>query len=142
MAVQNQPTCLTETTVPRIEGGSVNPTFTESEQAKLVNTRPSFIDSVAYFRHTKYNDADWRAPASKSDDCQENKAGRHEHSRLDSRVRNAKPATGTNGPLIPGDPEREAEAIRSKEGIPLIKPVVDDLLDISRKTGIPFEVKR
>ena len=55
--------------------------------------------------------------------------------------RNTKPAPGTNGPLIPGDPEREAEAIRSKEGIPLIKPVVDDLLDISRKTGIPFEVK-
>jgi LDH2 family malate/lactate/ureidoglycolate dehydrogenase len=55
--------------------------------------------------------------------------------------RNTKPAPGTNGPLIPGDPEREAEAIRSKEGIPLIKPVVDDLLDISRKTGIPFEMK-
>jgi len=55
--------------------------------------------------------------------------------------RNTKPAPGTNGPLIPGDPEREAEAIRSKSGIPLIKPVVDDLLDISRKTGIPFELK-
>lgn len=55
--------------------------------------------------------------------------------------RNTKPAPGTNGPLIPGDPEREAEAIRSKEGIPLIKPVVDDLLDISRKTGIPFAVR-
>jgi L-2-hydroxycarboxylate dehydrogenase (NAD+) len=54
--------------------------------------------------------------------------------------RSTKPAPGTDGPLIPGDPEREAEAIRSKEGIPLIKPVVDDLLDISRKTGIPFEV--
>src|SRR5262252_2152520 len=52
--------------------------------------------------------------------------------------RNAKPAPGTNGPLIPGDPEREAEAIRSKDGIPLLKPVVDDLLDISLKTGIPF----
>jgi L-2-hydroxycarboxylate dehydrogenase (NAD+) len=55
--------------------------------------------------------------------------------------RKTKPAPGTNGPLIPGDPEREAEAIRSKEGIPLLKPVVDDLLDISRKTGIPFEVR-
>jgi len=54
--------------------------------------------------------------------------------------RKTKPAPGTNGPLIPGDPEREAEAIRSKEGIPLIKPVVDDLLDISKKTGIPFEM--
>jgi L-2-hydroxycarboxylate dehydrogenase (NAD+) len=55
--------------------------------------------------------------------------------------RNTKPAPGTNGPLIPGDPEREAEAIRSKEGIPLLKPMVDDLLDISKKTGIPFEMK-
>jgi LDH2 family malate/lactate/ureidoglycolate dehydrogenase len=53
--------------------------------------------------------------------------------------RNTKPAPGTHGPLIPGDPEREAEAIRSKEGIPLLQPVVDDLLDISRKTRIPFE---
>jgi LDH2 family malate/lactate/ureidoglycolate dehydrogenase len=54
--------------------------------------------------------------------------------------RHTKPAPGTTGPLIPGDPEREAEGIRSKEGIPLIKPVVDDLLDISRKTRIPFEI--
>jgi L-2-hydroxycarboxylate dehydrogenase (NAD+) len=52
--------------------------------------------------------------------------------------RNAKPAPGTSGPLIPGDPEREAEAIRSKDGVPLLRPVVNDLLDISRKTGIPF----
>ncbi len=55
--------------------------------------------------------------------------------------RKTKPAPGTNGPLIPGDPEREAEAIRSKKGIPLLKPIVEELLDISRKTGIPFEVK-
>jgi LDH2 family malate/lactate/ureidoglycolate dehydrogenase len=55
--------------------------------------------------------------------------------------RKTKPAPGTNGPLIPGDPEREAEAIRSKEGIPLLKAVVDDLLDISGKTGIPFKVR-
>jgi len=55
--------------------------------------------------------------------------------------RNTKPAPGTHGPLIPGDPEREAEAIRNKEGIPLLKPVVDDWMDISRKTGIPFETK-
>jgi L-2-hydroxycarboxylate dehydrogenase (NAD+) len=51
-----------------------------------------------------------------------------------------KPAPSTGGPLIPGDPEREAEAIRSKEGIPLIKPVVDDLLEIAEKTAIPFEI--
>ena len=52
-----------------------------------------------------------------------------------------KPAPGTTGPLIPGDPEREAEAIRSKEGIPRLKPVVDDLLEIAKKTGIPFKLE-
>jgi len=52
--------------------------------------------------------------------------------------RATKPAPGTGGVLIPGDPEREAEAIRSKEGIPLIQAVVDDLMDISRQTGIPL----
>ena len=53
--------------------------------------------------------------------------------------RKTKPAPGSNGPLIPGDSEREAKAIRSKEGIPLLKPVVDDLLDIAKRTGIPFK---
>jgi L-2-hydroxycarboxylate dehydrogenase (NAD+) len=52
--------------------------------------------------------------------------------------RKTKPAPGTKGPLIPGDPEREAEAIRSKDGIPLLEPVVNDLLDISKRIGIPF----
>ena len=50
-----------------------------------------------------------------------------------------KPAPGTNGPLIPGDPEREAEAIRSKEGIPLVMPVVEELRDISKQIGIPLD---
>lgn len=53
--------------------------------------------------------------------------------------RASKPAPGTNGPLIPGDPEREAEQVRRKEGVPLILPVVEELRDISQKTGIPFE---
>jgi LDH2 family malate/lactate/ureidoglycolate dehydrogenase len=53
--------------------------------------------------------------------------------------RSTKPAPGTQGPLIPGDPEREAEAIRIKEGIPLLKPVVNDLRDIAKRTGIPFK---
>jgi len=55
--------------------------------------------------------------------------------------RKTKPTPGTNGTLIPGDPEREAEAIRSKKGIPLLKPVVDDLLIFRRRPGIPFEMK-
>ena len=53
--------------------------------------------------------------------------------------RATKPAPGTNGPLIPGDPEREAEQVRRKNGVPLILPVIEDLRDISRKTGIPLE---
>ena len=56
--------------------------------------------------------------------------------------RSTKPAPGTSGPLIPGDPKREAEAIRIKEGIPLLKPVVNDLLEIAEKTAIPFEISR
>jgi hypothetical protein len=51
---------------------------------------------------------------------------------------NALPAPEATGLLIAGDPEIAAEAIRSKEQIPLLKPVVDDLWDISKKTGIPF----
>jgi LDH2 family malate/lactate/ureidoglycolate dehydrogenase len=55
-------------------------------------------------------------------------------------LKNTRPAAGTSGPIIPGDPEREAEAIRTKEGIPLLREVVDDLLDIANKTGVPFVV--
>jgi L-2-hydroxycarboxylate dehydrogenase (NAD+) len=50
--------------------------------------------------------------------------------------RKTRPAPGTAGPLIPGDPEREAEAIRRREGIPLVSAVIEELHDISRQTGI------
>jgi LDH2 family malate/lactate/ureidoglycolate dehydrogenase len=53
--------------------------------------------------------------------------------------RATRPAPGTDGPLLPGDPEREFEAVRSVEGIPLVGPVVEDLRDVSRITGVPFE---
>ena len=53
--------------------------------------------------------------------------------------RATRPAPGTDGPLIPGDPEREAEAVRAESGIPLLQPVVDDLRHISGVTGIPFD---
>ena len=53
--------------------------------------------------------------------------------------RAAKPAPGTSGPLIPGDPEREAEHIRRVKGVPLILPVVQELRSISKKTGIPLD---
>ena len=54
-------------------------------------------------------------------------------------LRATRPAPGTGGPLIPGDPEREAEETRSRDGIPLVLPVVEELRDISRRTGIPFD---
>jgi hypothetical protein len=31
------------------------------------------------------------------------------------------------------------EQVRRKKGVPLVLPVVEELRDISRKTGIPFE---
>jgi L-2-hydroxycarboxylate dehydrogenase (NAD+) len=52
--------------------------------------------------------------------------------------RATKPAPGTKGPLIPGDPEREAEQLRREKGVPVVLPVVEDLRDISVKTGITF----
>ena len=57
-------------------------------------------------------------------------------------LRRTRPAPGTDGPLIPGDPEREAEAVRRRDGIPLTPPVVEELRDISRQTGIPLETPR
>jgi LDH2 family malate/lactate/ureidoglycolate dehydrogenase len=54
-------------------------------------------------------------------------------------LRTTKPAPGTSGPLIPGDPEREAEQIRRRKGIPLVLPVVEELRDISKRTGVPFD---
>ena len=53
--------------------------------------------------------------------------------------RNTKPAAGTDGPIIPGDPEREAEAERKEAGIPLIAAVLEDLRQGSRMTGVPFD---
>ena len=53
--------------------------------------------------------------------------------------RATKPAPGTSGPILPGDPEREAERVRSREGIPLVLPVVRELQDLARRTGIPLE---
>jgi LDH2 family malate/lactate/ureidoglycolate dehydrogenase len=52
--------------------------------------------------------------------------------------RATRPAPGTSGPLLPGDPEREAEQVRRKEGVPLLSAVVKDLLDISEKIGVPL----
>ncbi len=54
-------------------------------------------------------------------------------------LRKTKPQAGTSGPILPGDPEREAEADRRINGIPISEPVIRELSDISSKTGIPFD---
>ncbi len=55
------------------------------------------------------------------------------------RFRATRPAEGTDGPLIPGDPEGVAEADRRANGVPLIGPVVDELREVSQRSGVPFE---
>jgi len=55
-------------------------------------------------------------------------------------LRATRPAPGTTGPLIPGDPERAAEAVRRREGIPLLPSVVSDLRQVSVLTGVAFDL--
>ncbi len=52
--------------------------------------------------------------------------------------RSAKPADGQEKVLIPGDPEREAEVINRRDGIPLVPAVREDLVSIAAKLGINF----
>lgn len=52
------------------------------------------------------------------------------------RFRSSKTTPGHEKVLIPGDPERELEAERRKDGIPLIKPVEDDLRALGEKFGV------
>ncbi|MGQ0738307.1 MAG: Ldh family oxidoreductase [Bacteroidota bacterium] len=51
--------------------------------------------------------------------------------------RNAKPAAGYEKVLVPGDPEREFEIIRRKNGIPLLEQVISDLQLLAQKFQIP-----
>ncbi|THU32028.1 Ldh family oxidoreductase [Niastella caeni] len=52
------------------------------------------------------------------------------------RFRSAKTVEGEEKVLIPGDPEREMEAIRMQEGIPLLDAVVNDLSTVGEKFGL------
>ena len=54
------------------------------------------------------------------------------------RFRSSTPASGYEKVLIPGDPEREMESIRMREGIPLIDSVVKDLELIAEKFALKF----
>jgi LDH2 family malate/lactate/ureidoglycolate dehydrogenase len=54
------------------------------------------------------------------------------------RFRSATPAPGYEKVLIPGDPEREMEALRLVEGIPLLPAVVEDLKALAIKLEVEF----
>jgi hypothetical protein len=64
---------------------------------------------------------------------------------LDSRCptvfHTTKPAPSTSGLLISADPREKPRRYDAKKAV-AVKPVVDDLLKISEKTGIPFEISR
>ena len=55
-----------------------------------------------------------------------------------SRFRAAKPVEGQPRVLIPGDPEREMNEIRIKQGIPLNPKVVEDLKELAKKLELEF----
>ncbi|MDE1193293.1 MAG: Ldh family oxidoreductase [Arachidicoccus sp.] len=52
------------------------------------------------------------------------------------RFRKAKPSEEYNHIIIPGDPEREAEERHLREGLYLLTPVVEDLLQLSKRFSI------
>jgi L-2-hydroxycarboxylate dehydrogenase (NAD+) len=54
------------------------------------------------------------------------------------RFRSATPAPGYEKVLIPGDPEREMEARRLADGIPLLAPVVEELKALALKLDVEF----
>jgi L-2-hydroxycarboxylate dehydrogenase (NAD+) len=54
------------------------------------------------------------------------------------RFRDAKPIPGHPKVLIPGDPEREAQALRLKQGIPLLPVVEEELKALAAKLGVEF----
>lgn len=55
-----------------------------------------------------------------------------------TRFRNATPAPGCERVLIPGDPEREMESERRRDGIPIVDSVVEDLVKTGKLFGISF----
>jgi LDH2 family malate/lactate/ureidoglycolate dehydrogenase len=53
-----------------------------------------------------------------------------------TRFRSARSVPGTGGVVIPGDPEREMQVERQRDGIPVAGPVVDDLGFLCEKFGL------
>ena len=56
-----------------------------------------------------------------------------------NRFRKATPAPGHDRVLIPGDPEREYEAERKLNGIPIVAPVVADLETLGERFGFKLD---
>jgi L-2-hydroxycarboxylate dehydrogenase (NAD+) len=54
------------------------------------------------------------------------------------RFANTTPINNTEPVLIPGQPEREMEAIRLKEGIPIVASVMEDLQQVAATLNVPF----
>lgn len=54
--------------------------------------------------------------------------------------RNATPIAGEEKVLVPGDPEREFEAERRANGIPLLDAVVNDLKGLGEKFSVSLEI--
>lgn len=52
--------------------------------------------------------------------------------------RSCRTVPGQEKVLVPGDPEREFEAIREKEGIPLLNAVVKDLKELADRFSVSF----
>ena len=53
-----------------------------------------------------------------------------------ARFRAAKPAPGHERVLIPGDPEREMEAVRARDGVPVKDSVCDELAEVGKRFGV------
>lgn len=55
-----------------------------------------------------------------------------------ARFRKATPVEGQQRVIIPGDPEREMESKHLREGLYLLAPVVEDLLQLSKKFSLDW----
>lgn len=53
-------------------------------------------------------------------------------------LRASKPVDSGRPVLVPGDPERAAEAERRPSGIPLSRNVIEDIRAVARASGVPF----
>jgi LDH2 family malate/lactate/ureidoglycolate dehydrogenase len=55
-------------------------------------------------------------------------------------LKNSPLATGNNEILVAGQKEFEYEKFNNQHGVPLIKPIVDDLVKEGDKIGVPFDL--